>query len=133
MEFWSSFWNIIWLFVWSFVFVAYLIALFSIITDLFRDRDLKGGWKALWLVALIFVPFLTSLAYLIFRGKAMAERTQGRVAATAAASEDYIRHVAQVSPSEEIAKAKNLLESGTINAHEYEQLKARALGQQNVS
>ncbi|WP_308191293.1 hypothetical protein [Cellulomonas sp. ACRRI] len=46
MEFWTDFWDIIWWFVWAFVFIAYLFALFAIITDLFRDRDLSGWWKA---------------------------------------------------------------------------------------
>lgn len=128
MEFWSSFWNIIWFFVWSFVFIAYLIAIFSIVTDLFRDRELNGWWKALWLVALIFVPFLTALAYLIFRGKNMAERSHKAAVDSTVAAEDYIRNVAQVSPSDEIAKAKALLDSGTITAEEYEHLKVRALG-----
>ena len=128
MEFWSSFWNIIWFFVSAFIFIAYLIALFSIITDLFRDHELNGGWKALWFIALIFVSLPTALIYLIVRGKGMAERSQKQVAAANRAAEDYIRNVAQVSPSEEIAKAKTLLDAGTISAAEYEQLKARALG-----
>ncbi|MGL3805742.1 SHOCT domain-containing protein [Paeniglutamicibacter sp. R2-26] len=105
-----------------------MIAIFSIVTDLFRDRELNGWWKALWLVALIFVPFLTALAYLIFRGKNMAERSHKAAVDSTVAAEDYIRNVAQVSPSDEIAKAKALLDSGTITAEEYEHLKVRALG-----
>ena len=128
MEFWSSFWNIIWFFVWAFVFVAYLIAIFSIISDLFRDRELSGWLKAVWLIALIFVPFITSLLYLIFRGQGMAERSHKAAVASTVAAEDYIRSVAQTSPSEEIAKAKALLDSGTIDAEEYDLLKKRALG-----
>lgn len=128
MEFWSSFGNIIWFFISAFVFIAYLFALFSIISDLFRDRELKGWWKALWLIALVFVPFLTALAYLIFRGQGMAERTVNRVVENTVATEEYIRSVAHVSPSDEIAKAKALLDSGTITAEEYEHLKRRALG-----
>ncbi len=133
MEFWSSFWNIIWFFVWAFVFVAYLIAIFSIIADLFRDRELSGGLKAVWLIALIFIPFLTSILYLIFRGKGMAERNYKAAVSNTVAAEDYIRSVAQTSPSEEIAKAKALLDSGTINAEEYDLLKQRALGHPKFS
>lgn len=132
MEFWSSFWNIIWFFIWAFVFIAYLMALFSIIADLFRDRELNGWWKAVWLIALIFVPFLTALAYLIFRGKGMAERNYKNAVHNTVATEDYIRSLAQVSPSDEIVKAKALLESGTITADEYEHLKQRALGRINT-
>ena len=133
MEFWSSFWNIIWFFVSAFIFIAYLIALFSIITDLFRDRELSGGWKALWFIALIFVSLPTALIYLIVRGKGMAERSRKNIEESARVAEDYIRTVAQVSPSEEIAKAKSLLDAGTITAEEFEQLKRRALGTTPVS
>lgn len=133
MEFWSSFWNIIWYFISAFIFIAYLIALFSIITDLFRDRELSGGWKALWFIALIFVSLPTALIYLIVRGKGMPERSRKNIEESARVAEDYIRTVAQVSPSEEIAKAKALLDAGTITAEEYEQLKRRALGTTPVS
>ncbi|MGL3805659.1 SHOCT domain-containing protein [Paeniglutamicibacter sp. R2-26] len=128
MEFWSEFWNIIWYFVSAFVFIAYLIALFSIITDLFRDRELNGWWKALWFVALIFVSLPAALVYLIVRGRGMAERGRKNIEASARATEDYIRTVAHVSPSDEIAKAKSLLDAGSITAEEYEHLKRRALG-----
>lgn len=128
MDFWSSFWNIIWFMISAFVFLAYLIALFAIITDLFRDRELKGWAKAIWLVALVFVPFITSLIYLIARGQGMAERGVKEATESSAAAENYIRSVAQASPSDEIAKAKALFDAGTINADEYEQIKRHALG-----
>ena len=57
--FWSNFWDIIGWFFWVFAFTAYLFALFAVIGDLFRDRELNGWLKALWLIFLIFVPFLT--------------------------------------------------------------------------
>ena len=128
MDFWESFWNIIWFFIWSFCFIAYLMALFSIIADLFRDRELNGWWKAVWLITLIFVPFITALVYLIARGRGMAERSHRSAVESSRATEEYIRTVAQASPSDEIAKAKALHESGAITAEEYEHLKARAMG-----
>jgi hypothetical protein len=68
-----SFWDVVWFIFISFAFVAYLMVMFSIISDLFRDRDASGVAKAVWVVALIFLPFLTSLVYLIVRGRGMAE------------------------------------------------------------
>lgn len=129
MDFWTDFWDIIWWFVWAFVFVAYLFALFSIITDLFRDRELSGWWKALWLVALVLVPFLTALVYLIARGRGMAERSVRAVSTARDASDAYIRDVAGSSPGQQIAQAKSLLDSGAITADEFATLKAHALGQ----
>jgi hypothetical protein len=125
--FWGSFWDLIWWFLWIFVFVAYLFALFAIIGDLFRDHKLNGWWKALWIIFLIFVPFLTALVYLIARGRGMAERGQKEVQQVQKAQDDYIKSVAGTSPSEEIAKAKALLDAGTITPAEYESIKAKAL------
>lgn len=127
MEFWGNIWNVIWTFFAVFVFISYLIALFSVIGDLFRDRALNGWWKALWFIFLIFVPLLTTLVYLIARGRGMAERSQRQVVQTQQATEEYIRSVAGASPADEIAKAKALLDNGSITAEEYASLKAAAL------
>src|SRR5215204_2694528 len=134
MSLWSNFWDLIWWFIWIFAFTAYLFALFAIIGDLFRDRALNGWWKAIWIIFLIFVPFLTALVYLIARGNGMAERSHKEAKQYQAATDDYIRGVAGASPADEIAKAKGLLDSGTISQGEYDLLKAKALAHptQNV-
>ena len=126
---WSNFWSVIWLFFWSFAFVAYLFALFAIISDLFRDHKLNGWWKAVWIIFLVFVPFLTALVYLIARGRGMAERNMKEAADTQAAVDAHIRDVtSSTSPADEIAKAQQLLSSGAITQQEFDHLKARALG-----
>jgi len=88
MNFWESFWDIIWWFFWVFAFIAYLMALFAIIGDLFRDHKLNGWAKAVWIIFLIFVPFLTALIYLIARGSGMAERSQKQARQYQAATDD---------------------------------------------
>jgi signal transduction histidine kinase len=133
MDFWNNFWNIIWLFFWSFAFIAYLFALFAIISDLFRDHKLNGWWKALWIIFLIFVPFLTALVYLIARGPGMAQRSQKEARQVQQSTDAYIREVATSSPSDEIAKAKALLDAGTITPEEFAHLKSVALGHQAAS
>jgi hypothetical protein len=127
MSFWGSFWDIIWWFLLAFVFISYLFALFAIVADLFRDRKLNGWLKAVWIIFLIFVPFLTVLVYLIARGSGMAERSNAEAANARSAADAYIQQVAGTSPSEEIAKAKALLDSGTITAEEYNTIKAKVL------
>jgi uncharacterized membrane protein len=129
----SNFWDVIWLFFWSFAFIAYLFALFAIVGDLFRDHKLNGWWKALWIVFLIFVPFLTALVYLIARGPGMAERSQKEARQVQKATDTYIRHVAASSPADEIAKAKALLDNGTITPEEFAHLKARALAHDSAA
>lgn len=127
MDFWSNIWNVVWLFFWIFAFTAYLIALFSVITDLFRDRELNGWLKALWIIFLVFLPFLTVLVYLIARGGGMAERSAKQVMQAQHETEHYIKSVAHASPTDEIAKAKALLDSGVIDDQEYQALKAKVL------
>jgi hypothetical protein len=124
----NNFWSIVWTFFWCFAFVAYLFALFAIIGDLFRDHKLNGWWKAVWIIFLVFVPFLTALIYLIARGRGMAERNMKDAADTQAAVDAHIRDVtSSTSPADEIAKAQQLLSSGAITQQEFDHLKARAL------
>ena len=59
--------------------MCYLMVLFQIIGDLFRDRELSGWWKALWVIFLIIFPFLAAVIYLIARGRGMAERQAGEM------------------------------------------------------
>jgi hypothetical protein len=130
--FWGSLGDIIWWFLWAFVFVAYLFALFAVISDLFRDHELSGWWKAVWIILLIFVPFLTALVYVIARGRGMTERQVGAARQARSQTDAYIRNVVSASsvgssPAQDIAQAKKLLDDGTITPAEYAQLKAKAL------
>jgi hypothetical protein len=123
----DSFWDWFWLMVWWFFFVMYLVVLFQIIGDLFRDRHLSGWWKALWVAALLVVPFLSALIYLIARGRGMAERNVERLQQTRADTDAYIRDVAGASPAAQISDAKALLDTGAIDEREFAALKAKAL------
>lgn len=124
----DGFWSYVWFLLWIFLFMAYLIVLFQILTDLFRDRELNGWWKALWVVLLIFVPLITALIYLIARGRGMAERNLGAAQDAKAATDDYIKSVAApASPADQIASAKKLLDDGAITPEEFASLKAKAL------
>ncbi len=123
----SNFWDVVWLIIWSFVFVAYLFVLFYILTDLFRDHKLSGWFKALWIIFLIFFPYLTALVYVIARGKGMAERQMTAAQQARQQTDAYIRDVAGKSPADHIAEAKALLDNGTITQQEFERLKAKAL------
>lgn len=122
-----NFWDFVSFFFWTYVFITYLIVLFSIIGDLFRDDKLNGWLKAVWIIFLIFVPFLTALVYLIARGRGMSERRLSSAAQARSETDSYIRSVASSSPTDEIAKAKALLDSGAISQAEFDGLKARAL------
>jgi hypothetical protein len=125
MDFWSF---VAWFF-WIFVFTAYLMVLFSIIGDLFRDDSTNGWVKAVWVIFLLFVPFLTALVYLIARGRGMQQRAVAHAQALRSDQDAYIRATAGAAPSpaEEISKAKALLDSGAITQSEFDGLKSSAL------
>ena len=123
-----SFWDIVWFIFITWAFVAYLMVMFSIITDLFRDRSVSGAAKAAWVVALIFLPLITSLVYLITRGSGMAERG-ARSAEVAKRQQDaYIREAAgHTTPADQIAQARAMFDAGVISQQEYDALKTKAL------
>ena len=125
----GSIWDLILWFFWIFVFVAYLMVVFSIIADIFRDDSLNGWLKAIWIIFLIFVPFLTALVYLIARGNGMQKRSIAQAQELRAAQDAYIRQTAGSggSAADDIAKAKTLLDSGAITQAEFDALKAKAL------
>lgn len=126
----DSFWDFFWFLCLSFLFFAYLMVLFQIVTDLFRDRTVSGVMKGVWIICLIFFPFITALVYLIARGDGMAERHMETLRHAQESQAAYIQSVAGSgggSAAEEIGKAKALLDAGTIDQAEYEALKARAL------
>ncbi|MEV8268198.1 SHOCT domain-containing protein [Microbacterium sp. NPDC076911] len=119
--------DLFWFALVSFYFIAYFFVMAMIIIDLFRDHELSGWWKALWIIFLIFVPFLTALVYVIARGSGMAARAQAHNRGAVPEKDDY-QPKASASPSEDIAQAKALLDSGAISQGEFDALKSKALG-----
>jgi len=123
----SNFWDMVLLMISTFFFVAYLIVMFHIVVDLFRDQELGGGSKVLWAIGLIFLPVLTALVYIVARGRGMAARQQASLERARSGTEAYIKQVAGRTPAAEIAEAKALLDAGTISQAEFDRLKAKAL------
>jgi len=123
----SNFWDTVLLMVSTFFFIAYLIVLFQVVVDLFRDSEMGGGSKVIWLIGLIFLPVLTALIYILARGRGMADRQRAAMRNAKADTDAYIREVAAKSPADQIADAKKLLDAGTINGDEFARLKTKAL------
>jgi ABC-type multidrug transport system fused ATPase/permease subunit len=127
-----SFIDIFWSMLWFFFLFIWIVILVHILTDLFRDHTLSGGTKTLWVLFLVFLPFLAVLVYVITRGKGMAERSAARQQQAQEQFEGYVRSVATTeggtaAPADQIAQAKQLLDSGTIDQAEFDRLKAKAL------
>jgi hypothetical protein len=113
--------------VWIFFLFMFLMVLFYIFGDIFRDREMSGGVKAIWVLFLIFLTPITALIYLIVRGRGMQERTQQAMAEVKKQQDAYIREVSATDPADQIAKAKQLHDAGTITDAEFAQIKAKAL------
>ncbi len=64
-------WTTLWLF-FLFMFIWIFIALIS---DIFRDHEMSGWAKALWILVLVLFPLIGSLIYIIVRGPGMAQRS----------------------------------------------------------
>jgi Short C-terminal domain len=125
----NSFSDFFWLLLWAFVFACYLLVLFQVFVDLFRDHDLSGWWKAIWVIFLIIVPFLSLLIYVIARGRGMAERRLEAQGGGRRDEEAYVPPsiISMPNPTEQIASAQKLLDSGAITQAEFDQLKQKAL------
>lgn len=129
MDFLSDFLSILLFTLFIFIWIGFLIVVFRIVIDIFRDRELNGWLKALWLVVILMLPALGALIYLIARGKSMAERDLESAQMARSAQVEYTKGlVAEATgPASEIKAAKELLDAGTITEAEYEALKAKAL------
>jgi hypothetical protein len=126
----NSFSDFFWLLVWAFVLGCYLVVLFQVFVDLFRDTDLSGWWKAVWVIFLIIAPFLSVLIYVIARCRGMAERRQEALGGGRRREEDvYVPPpiMSIPNPAEQIESAQKLLDSGAISQAEFDQLKQKAL------
>jgi Phospholipase_D-nuclease N-terminal/Short C-terminal domain len=118
--------NILWTMIIFFAWVAWIWIAVTVFIDIFRRRDASGWVKAAWVVFVIVLPFVGVLVYLIANHDGMAERSAKTAQAETEQFDTYVRDVAGGSATE-ISKAKQLLDAGTINQEEFDQIKRKAL------
>lgn len=119
-------------FLWSllvlFFMVVYFVILFQVVIDLFRRRDISGWKKTAWVLFLIFLPFLGLFVYLIVNSNGMAERSMQVAQQSQEQFDSYVKQVAvSGGAADQIAKAKELLDAGTITQEEFDAIKAKAV------
>jgi predicted PurR-regulated permease PerM len=119
------FWSMLLVFLW----IAWIFLVVRILVDIFRRRDLSGWGKAGWTIFIVFLPFLGVLVYVIAQGGHMAERDVEEARARQSEFDDYVRQAAGGGggATAEIAKAKELLDSGAITQAEFDAIKQKAL------
>ena len=120
--------DILWTLLIFFLWVMWFWLLIVIIGDVFRRRDIGGGKKTIWLIFILFVPFIGVLAYVLSNSDGMAERNMERARSQRAQMDDYVRETAgSGGAAAEIDKAKQLLDSGALTQAEFDAIKAKAL------
>ena len=120
------FMDVLWTMLIFFVWVVWIWIVVTVLIDVFRRHDIGGFSKALWVIFVVILPWLGVLIYLIVEHDGMRERSAKQAQAQQAAFDDYVRDTAGGSAGE-IAKAKELLDSGAITREEFATLKAKAL------
>jgi ABC-type multidrug transport system fused ATPase/permease subunit len=106
-----------------FLFVLWFWLLITVMSDLFRRHDISGWVKAIWVIFLIILPYLSIFIYLIAQHRGMAERQSQRMQQ----AREELRHVVGYSVADELEKLERLKNSGTISDEEYTRLRARAV------
>jgi Phospholipase_D-nuclease N-terminal/Short C-terminal domain len=120
--------EVFWTMLIFFAFVIWIWILITVLIDLFRRRDISGWIKVLWIIFIVVLPYLGVFVYLIAEHRGMTERAVKQQSEARAEFDTYVRSVATESdPTEQIAKAKQMLDAGTISQTEFEQIKRRAL------
>jgi hypothetical protein len=120
--------EVFWTMLIFFFFIVWLWILFTVFADVFRRQDISGWGKAAWCIFVIVLPYLGVFVYLIAEHNGMTERTIQQQQAAKSQMDQYVQSVAsQGDPTEQITKAKSLLEQGTISQAEFDQLKQKAL------
>jgi len=120
--------EVMWSMVIFFAFVVWLWILFTVLADIFRRHDASGWVKVAWIIFVVVLPYLGVFVYLIAEHKGMTERAIEKQREANAEADEYVKSVvAQASPAEQIAQAKDLLDKGAITEAEFDQMKQQAL------
>jgi len=116
--------------IWFFLFFIWIWLLIVVFSDIFRSHDLSGWAKALWILFVVFFPYLGVFVYLIARGRKMSEHAMEAAQAQDAAARQYIQSVTASSGSstaEELSKLADLKAKGVIDEAEFQRLKAKVV------
>jgi len=122
--------QVFWSMLWFFLFFIWIWILITVFADIFRSHDMGGWAKALWVIFVIFLPYLGVFVYLIARGHKMSEHAMETEQAQDAAARAYIQQAAGTSGStaDELARLASLKDQGVIDEAEFQRLKAKAIG-----
>ncbi|WP_055589904.1 SHOCT domain-containing protein [Peterkaempfera griseoplana] len=120
----GAFWTVMWVFLW----VLWLVVLFRVVGDIFRDRELGGWGKAGWLLFVLVLPFLGIFVYLIARGRSMGERELRQAQERQESMDSYIRRTAGGSTGvDQLSRLSDLKAKGELTEAEFQRAKEELL------
>ncbi|MEV1050229.1 SHOCT domain-containing protein [Streptomyces sp. NPDC049887] len=120
----GAFWTVMWIFLW----VVWLVLLFRVFVDIFRDHEMSGWAKAAWLIFMLLIPFLGVLVYVIVRGRDMGKREIQHAQEQQEAFNAYIRQTAKdAGPGDELARLSELKAKGDLSEEEFQRAKDKLL------
>lgn len=123
----GAFWTVMWVFLW----VLWVVLLFRVITDIFRDRQLGGWGKAGWLLTVLVLPFLGVFLYVIARGRHMGEREARHTQEKQEELDAYLRQTLaggrNATEAEQLARLSDLKAHGDLTEGEFQQMKEKIL------
>ena len=120
--------EVFWTMLIFFSFVIWIWLLITVFGDIFRRHDIGGLGKAGWIIFVVILPYLGVFVYLIAEHRGMTERSVKQAEAQQAQMDQYVKSVAgSGDPTEQIGKAKELLDRGAISQAEFDQMKQKAL------
>lgn len=122
--------EVLWSILWFFLFIMWFWLVITIFGDIMRAKEMSGWAKALWALAIIILPFLGVLLYLIVNGDKMNRRDAEAAQAAEDATQAYIRQAAGTAPSpaDQLSKLADLHSAGKLTDAEYAQAKAQIVG-----
>ncbi|WP_208614631.1 SHOCT domain-containing protein [Streptomyces regalis] len=118
---------------WFFLWIMWLMLLFRVVVDVFRDDALSGWAKAGWTLTVCVLPFLGVFVYLIARGRGMGERELRQAQDRERAFRAHVQQAAAEGPrtpgakADELGRLAALHDRGAISDAEYEQAKSKVL------
>lgn len=118
-----------WSMLWFFLFFIWIWILITVFADIFRSHDLSGWAKAIWVIFVIFIPYLGVFVYLIARGHKMSEHAMEGAKAQDQAARQYIQAAAGTggSAADELSRLADLKAKGVIDDAEFQKLKAKVV------
>jgi hypothetical protein len=118
----TTFWETFFLLL---IFLPLIMIWVFALMDVFRRDDLGGGWKAVWVLCIILVPFFGTLIYLITRP---AGATPEERAALDEASREFVQRYSPDDRAAQLQTISDLHDRGKLTDAEFAAEKARILG-----